>query len=180
MNPLAEKILPAIPYLVVAAQVFTVFLLYVLLFGKKKMAGVFDFLARNAYGFGFFFALAATVGSLFYSEIAGFTPCALCWYQRILMYPQAIMFGMALWRGEEKTTDYHIVFSALGAIIAGYHYLLQIGVLPELPCSAVGFSVSCAEVFTMGLGYITIPLSAFTAFINILLLMLILKKSKVS
>ena len=35
----------------------------------------------------FLVALTATVGSLYFSEVARFTPCVLCWYQRIAMYP---------------------------------------------------------------------------------------------
>lgn len=94
------------------------------------------------------------------------------------MYPQVLLFGAALWKSEERIADYIMVMSVVGAFIAGYHYLLQIGVLPELPCSAVGFSVSCAQIFTMGLGYITIPLMAFTAFVIITLLMAVKKQSK--
>ncbi|MEG0381222.1 MAG: disulfide bond formation protein B, partial [Kurthia sp.] len=32
-------------------------------------------------------ALMATLGSLYFSEIRGYEPCELCWYQRIIMYP---------------------------------------------------------------------------------------------
>ena len=157
-------------------QVAAVFLLILLLAGRKRWFSVFNFTANNSFLFAFIVALTATAGSLFYSEIAGFTPCTLCWYQRILMYPQVFLFGVALWKNEYKTADYHIVLSILGALIAGYHYLLQIGVLPELPCSAVGFSVSCAERFTMNLGYITIPLMSLTAFLLIILLMAVKKR----
>ena len=33
----------------------------------------------------------ATLGSLYFSEIADFVPCRLCWFQRILMYPIALI-----------------------------------------------------------------------------------------
>ena len=72
-------------------------------------------------------------------------------------------------------SDYIMVISTIGAVIAGYHYLLQIGILPELPCSAIGFSVSCAEKFIMSYGYITIPMMAFTAFVLIILSMVFQK-----
>jgi disulfide bond formation protein DsbB len=177
MSPFVETIRTILPILAVAGQVIIVFLAVLLIFGRKKWPSVFNFTAGNSFLFAFMVALTATAGSLFYSEIAGFTPCVLCWYQRILMYPQVLLFGAALWKSEERITDYITVMSVVGAFIAGYHYLLQIGVLPELPCSAVGFSVSCAQVFTMSLGYITIPLMAFTAFLIIILLMTVKKKS---
>ncbi|WP_288254060.1 disulfide bond formation protein B [uncultured Hydrogenophaga sp.] len=40
-------------------------------------------------------ALAATLGALFIGEIMGMTPCLLCWYQRIFMFPLAIVLGIA-------------------------------------------------------------------------------------
>ena len=30
-------------------------------------------------------AVGATIGSLYFSEVADFIPCELCWYQRIAM-----------------------------------------------------------------------------------------------
>ena len=178
MNVFVETIKTILPILTVVGQIVIIFLVILLIVGRKRRSSVFDFTADNSFLFAFIVALTATAGSLFYSEIAGFTPCVLCWYQRILMYPQVLLFGAALWKSEERIADYIMVMSVVGAFIAGYHYLLQIGVLPELPCSAVGFSVSCAQIFTMGLGYITIPLMAFTAFVIITLLMAVKKQSK--
>ncbi len=36
-------------------------------------------------------ALAATLGALFIGEVMGMTPCLLCWYQRIFMFPLALI-----------------------------------------------------------------------------------------
>jgi disulfide bond formation protein DsbB len=88
------------------------------------------------------------------------------------MYPQSILFGMALWKNDGTVRRYAITFSVIGALISGYHYLLQRGVSSSISCGAVGYSVSCAQVFVMNYGYITIPLMAFTAFGLILLLQL--------
>ncbi len=135
-----------------------------------KLSG---WLGRRGMLFAFLIALIATLGSLFYSEIAQFEPCRLCWYQRIFMYPQVILLGMALWFRERTMLKYGIVLSSIGAVIALYHYWLQVGGSPIVPCSAVGYSVSCSDKFVLIFGYITIPLMAFTAFMmNILLLTL--------
>jgi len=106
----------------------------------------------------------ATAGSLFYSEVAGYEPCKLCWFQRIFMYPQVLLLGIALVKKDRSAARYALLLSAIGAVIAGYHYLLQLGVAPALPCSAVGYSVSCSQRFVMQFGYITIPMMALTAF----------------
>lgn len=120
-------------------------------------------------------SLTATLGSLYYSEIANLTPCKLCWYQRILMYPQALILLLAILKKDKKIADYLIVLSVIGAAVASYHYYLQRGGLSFIPCSTVGYSVDCAKVFTMSYGYITIPMMALTAFLLIIILMLISK-----
>jgi disulfide bond formation protein DsbB len=88
------------------------------------------------------------------------------------MYPQIILFCIVLWKKNGILPIYNsLVLSIIGAIIAGYHYLLQLGVTPELPCAAVGYSIACSQRFVMNFGYITIPLMAFSAFVLIVLFM---------
>ena len=70
------------------------------------------------------------------------------------------------------------MLSIIGAVIAAYHYLLQLNIAPSLPCSAVGYSVSCSQVFVMNFGYITIPLMSLTVFSLIAMLMFIKVKQK--
>jgi disulfide bond formation protein DsbB len=156
--------------LTVAGQALILVLLIFLFL--RKQHPLFDFFGRNALLFSFIVALIATLGSLFYSEIAGYEPCKLCWFQRILMYPQVIILAMALFKKDENVPDYDIVLSLIGAVIAGYHYLLQVGIAPELPCSAIGYSAACSQRFVMNFGYITIPMMAFTAFLLIIVFML--------
>ncbi len=130
------------------------------------------FLSQNMLLFSFIVSLTATFGSLFYSEIALYEPCRLCWFQRVFMYPQVILFGVALWK---KTTDvikYGIPLSIIGGFIAAYHYFIQIQGLAQPTvsdaCSITG--VSCVSTQFLTFGYVTIPLMAFTAFAMIILL----------
>lgn len=109
-------------------------------------------------------ALTATLGSLYFSDIAGYTPCKLCWYQRILMYPQIFLYLVSLAKNDKSIALYALSLSIPGALLAAYHYLLQIGVLQTTACSTVGFSVSCSERFSTTFGYITIPMLSLTAF----------------
>lgn len=117
----------------------------------------------------------AMSGSLFYSDIAGYTPCKLCWFQRILMYPLVIVFGVFLWKKVKNLNELPIIMASIGGLIAAYHYAMQVtdmvglkGLIPE-PCSVVGYSPSCSEVFDLSYGYITIPMMALTAFVMILI-----------
>jgi len=151
--------------LTVAGNVF-LFILLVNFFrplslGKFKVT---EIVSQNAYLFVFIVSLVATLGSLFYSEVAKYTPCELCWYQRIFMYPQTVMFFIALYKNQKIIHPYSLSLSALGGSIALYHYLLQMKIVDKSVCPVVGYSVSCSESFVKQFGYITIPMMALTAF----------------
>lgn len=120
-------------------------------------------------------AIVATLGSLYFSEIRHFTPCVLCWYQRILMYPLVIIIAVGILRKDKGIYQYVLPMSLLGGIIAFYHVLLQKGILPEsiAPCT---IGASCTTKFAGYFGFITIPVMSLTAFIVITICMLVFKK----
>lgn len=111
--------------------------------------------------------------SLYYSEIAGLAPCALCWWQRIILYPLAIITTVAVLKKEFKQIAFYVLpFGVIGMIVSFYHSLLQWGIVEEkvLNCSADA-GISCADpeyIFWI----ITIPFGAFLAFTAITLLSL--------
>ncbi len=174
MTAIATQILSV---LTILAQAISVFLLVALL-ARRRFAPQLKFFGDNAIIFSFVAALIAMSGSLFYSEVAGYAPCTLCWYQRILMYPQVFLLGLALLRKSRDIIPYALLLSGIGAVIAGYHYLLQIGIAPELPCAATGYSAACSQRFILTFGYITIPMMAFSAFALIVLLMLVSRRKE--
>src|SRR3989344_5579147 len=120
----------------------------------------------------------ALVGSLYLSEVAHFDPCKLCWYQRIFMYPQVFILATALKEKFQNVFKYALPLSITGFIIAAYHYYFQISGNPLIPCSAVGFSVSCSQRFFTYYGYITIPWMSLSAFSLITFFMLLAKSNK--
>lgn len=115
-------------------------------------------------------AVIAMSASLYFSEIVGWEPCELCWYQRILMYPLVLILGLALWRNEKQIAYYVLPMSIIGGLIAAYHYLLQWGIFQESSCSAT--AVSCAYVPEMWFGFVTLPLLSLLAFTLITFCML--------
>lgn len=175
MSPLVANVNQLLSLLTIAGQAI-IALVLVCLFAKGHK--IISFIAKNAILFSFIVALTATLGSLFFSEVAGFEPCKLCWFQRVLMYPQVILFVIALYKKDKAIIDYTLWLSVIGAAIAAYHYLLQIGVAPELTCSATGYSVSCSKRFIMSFGYITIPMMALTAFLMNIIFGFVQKKYK--
>lgn len=114
-------------------------------------------------------ASTATLGSLYFSQILGWTPCLLCWYQRILMYPLALIAGIGLFLRKDDVADYLIPFSMIGAAIAFYHIMIQkVSYLSFDGCSAA--QVSCEAEFMNTFGYMTVPVLALTTFTAILVL----------
>lgn len=108
-------------------------------------------------------ASVATFGSLYFSEVMNLLPCVLCWYQRIFMYPLAILLAVGIWRRNSEIHLYALPLSVVGLGISIYHNLLYYGVIPEAiqPCTS---GVSCTTRQIEWLGFITIPLMALTAF----------------
>ena len=66
-----------------------------------------------------------TLGSLYYSEHAGFVPCELCWYQRIVMYPLVIVLGVGVVAARPAGLDTALVFVVIGAPLSLYHWLVE-------------------------------------------------------
>jgi disulfide bond formation protein DsbB len=110
-------------------------------------------------------ALVATLGSLYYSEIAGFVPCTLCWYQRILMYPLAVLLLIGILKQDRTVSDYVLPLSVIGIGMSTYHYLIQVGAIAHSAVCRAG--VPCGLRYVNYLGFVTIPLMALTAFVLI-------------
>lgn len=87
--------------------------------------------------------LVATLGSLYFSEVRGFNPCILCWYQRICMYPQVLLLGIAAFRSDLNIRRYSLPLAAICALIALYQNLETWGVVPTLKACVVNVQASC-------------------------------------
>jgi disulfide bond formation protein DsbB len=161
---------------IIAGQIGIVSVLVYWLLLKKTFPAVNVFLVRNGLFFAFIVSLASTLGSLFYSQIAGFAPCELCWFQRIFMYPQVILLGLALIKKDSRIVDYALSLSLIGGVISLYHnyvYFMNGGL--NSYCVVGGQGVSCIKRYVLEFGYITIPVMAFTAFLMVVILLLFSK-----
>lgn len=116
-------------------------------------------------------ALVSTLSALFIGEVMGQTPCVLCWFQRIFMFPLVIILGLAAWRGDMGIWRYGLPLAIAGWLIASFHTLLYFGVIPEpiKPCTATGPSCSGEEM--MLFGFVPIPLLAVVSFTLIAVLL---------
>jgi disulfide bond formation protein DsbB len=104
----------------------------------------------------------ATGGSLFFSDIIGWLPCVLCWYQRILMYPLVLVLAVGILRRDYALHFYVLPLSLLGMGTALYHYLLvRTDLFPEPPCSV---GIPCTVEYLNLFGFLNIPMLALIAF----------------
>lgn len=122
-------------------------------------------------------AFLSTAGALFIGEVMLMTPCTLCWYQRIAMFPLALILGIASYWNDRQGAVYALPLAASGTLIAGYHTLLVAGWIPKtwVPCSA---GISCANQKLEILNGVQIPWLSLAAFLFVtVLLSLYLKKT---
>lgn len=153
----------AMPFLVVASHIGLV-ILFVSLLLKNDFA---KWVGEHALTLGLFTAVAAVVGSLFYSNGVGFEPCYLCWWQRVAIYPMLVLFGVALMGKDREVFKYVLPLSVVGFVLATYHSYVQWGGNPLIPCDA---TASCTKLYVDVFGYITIPTMSLTIVVTFLLL----------
>jgi disulfide bond formation protein DsbB len=158
-------------FLTLLAQIGIVVGVLYLLFFRKKYPRVLEYFSNNALLFSFIVALVATCGSLFFSNVAGYTPCELCWFQRIFMYPGLILFGIALYKKDSNIVDYMLSLTVIGALISLYQLYAMYVASFAVSCGLT----ACTQIHVIAFGYITIPAMAFTAFLTNIVFLSLLK-----
>lgn len=125
-----------------------------------------SFFATFSIYFAWIVSLSALLGSMFFSEVMGFAPCSLCWYQRIFMFPLVIILLIGIVSSDKKVYKYVLPIAAIGGVIAFYHLLLQNNMIAEplTPCTLSGL---CKEKYINYLGFVTIPFLSLASFLII-------------
>ncbi len=121
--------------------------------------------------FAWVIATTATLGSLYLSEVANYPPCLLCWYQRIAMYPLAVILGVAALRRDTNIRFYVVPVAAIGLAISIYHYLLER--FPDSVTTACTDDVPCETVWVWKFHFLSIPAMAGIGFAAIITLVLV-------
>ena len=143
-----------------------------ILVGVLALAGVrgpLDAVRNLLWGYevwgAFVVASIATGGSLFYSQVAHFTPCEFCWFQRVLMYPLSILLLFVAARGDNRAARYLLPLPVVGAGTSIYHMLIEQGAIKEPAACRAGGGCATNWIFNADFGYLTIPTLALTAFL---------------
>jgi len=129
------------------------------------------FLSTTALWYAWVIALVTTLGSLYYSEIAGYAPCTLCWYQRIAIYPMAIVLLVGALRKDPVVKWYAIPPLLVGMAVSIYHYQLEW--FPSQSHTFCTLETPCTTIWFRQFGFMTLSymaLSAAAAMITLLLL----------
>lgn len=122
----------------------------------------------------FISSLLAMIGSLIYSNIIGFTPCDLCWYQRIFMYPIVFISGYAMVKKDLLVLPYIKILAVVGGAIALFHNFIYYTDVNPFPCSA---TASCTARYVFEFGFVTIPFMSIAFFLLILTILFQRNKS---
>jgi disulfide bond formation protein DsbB len=158
----------ALAVLGVAGQAIVAALILIGLSAAAGVGGPLGVLRSALWGYelwaAFVVAAIATGGSLFFSEIAGFVPCDLCWFQRICMYPLSILTLFAAVHGDHRIARYLVPIPAVGACVSVYHLLIENNAISEPSSCKIG-GAGCAVKWINEFGYVTIPTLALTGFL---------------
>lgn len=186
MTPLAETTTNIFSFGILVAQIIIVALIISIVAHKTrgpsgigKLAGFFR---KYVLEIGFLVSLGSMLGSLFYSNILGYEPCEFCWWQRIMLYPQTVLFAVAMYYKKKLgivdsiAIKASLILSSIGAALALFQYYGQM-FDPSLLAACVATGPSCSKLYFVSYGYITIPMMSLTAFALLIVTVLTHKKA---
>ncbi|HZR12510.1 MAG TPA: disulfide bond formation protein B [Acidimicrobiia bacterium] len=124
-------------------------------------------LRRSALGLAATVAVVSLAGSLYLSEVAHFLPCRLCWYQRIAMYPLAVVLVVAALRRDAAVRWYAIPLAVGGLAISLWHLGVEHLGIGEGACDIAN---PCSIRWVEHFGFVTIPFMAACGFVAIAVL----------
>ncbi|MEO5645890.1 MAG: disulfide bond formation protein B [Candidatus Paceibacterota bacterium] len=121
--------------------------------------------------------IGAVIGSLIYSNYFGYEPCLLCWYQRIFIFPTAILLLTDDIRKSALLQRQILLFTGAGFLIALFHNYITI--FPQSGIDACGTGPSCLNLYVFQFGFVTIPLmSAIILLSGVLITVLTMRSSR--
>lgn len=152
--------------ILLGAGLITVIVIWVASLVSDRAGALLDAISASFEGLGlglaWLLAAGATVGSLYYSEVAHIPACDLCWYQRIAMFPLVVILGVAVFRRDARARVYAIPLAVIGAGLAAYHHLIQ--QFPELEVGACSVDVPCTTAYVWKFNFVSLPLMGLVTF----------------
>src|SRR5881396_3278326 len=166
---MTHDVIVALSALGVVGQAVGALLLLLALLWVLGVRAPLRIVQRSIWGYelwlAFLVSAVATGGSLFFSEIAHFVPCELCWFQRICMYPLSITTLLAALAGDYRVARYLLPLPLVGAGVSVYHLLVENGVVEQAKACLASAPGGCATKWINEFGYMTIPTLALSGFV---------------
>jgi disulfide bond formation protein DsbB len=152
--------------LILLACVIAVWVVGLVAIASKRTRNLFESIRLSVAGQGlrlaWLMATIAMLGSLYYSEVAGFPPCEYCWYQRIAMYPLVVILGIAMVRRDYAVRRYALALAIPGGMISMYHYAVER--FPDLQVGECSLQIPCTQVWVWKFDLVSIAFMAFVCF----------------
>lgn len=166
---------------VIAAQIAGILVFLWMIFRPKDR--LIQWIGHRSIGLALIVAIVAVSSSLTFSDYFHMEPCKLCWYQRIVIFPQVLILLIAFLRKyRNEVVWYSSALACVAIPISIFHYLLQMIDAPALhgfaPCDVTGQAPSCSSYYVILYGYVTIPMMALTTSLLILLLMVLHRRTE--
>ena len=163
----AQLFSTAVGVAVAAGEVVTVALVVLYLRDRRSRSrdALTSWIHRHGLTLAALVAVGATVASFIFSDVIGWPPCTLCWYQRGFMISLAFILSLAAWRKDRAVIRYALLLVGVGGLVALNHVWLQSVGGSFIPCPAPGPGVvSCDQRFVYEFGYLTIPVMSLSGF----------------
>lgn len=145
----------------------------VLILGMFTKAPFVKWVARHAHIILGVLFIGGSAASFVYQYGFGYEPCLLCWYQRILIIPIAILCLTGDIRKSPLLRTQVLTLAIIGLLVALFHNYIDIFPTGLDVCGAEG--VSCLKRYVYEFGYITIPMMSATTLLAGILLTLVTK-----
>ncbi len=142
---------------------------------RNKKSAFLSWIKKNNLLLGFIISIIGLLGSLIYSNVIGYAPCMFCWYARIFLYPQVLLYGIAFYKKDIGVTRYTFPLTVFGIIFGTYHYIIETLQYSPLPCSAGG--VSCLTRYVYEWNFVTIPFMVLVLFLLLLAIVVASKRN---
>jgi disulfide bond formation protein DsbB len=121
-------------------------------------------------------ATTSTLGSLYFSEVQNLRPCTLCWYQRIAMYPLAVILLVGARRPDGEVRRYALPLAVIGFVIATYHYLVEWN--PTWETGSCDLAAPCSVPYFREFDFVSLAFMAMCGFAAIVALLVTPRKEQ--
>lgn len=165
-------------FILALSGIGAIFLSIVLLYDTLRTRYLTTIMKQYGLLIAFLVTTLSTILTLVYSEVFGFIPCGLCWFERIMLYPQVLILGTALYIKDRTIPYYGIVLSVFGFFISLYHHYIQMGGSEFVRCPTAGNGADCAKRFFFEFNFMTFPLLSAILFLFLIVLYLSILRTK--